>query len=509
MTAALADPLLQLGLASGSTFPLPPPVPINPATLDLAVAAPIATPQPFPICAPSCAALHSAGGYMSGMFAADPDGRRVYHSVVRAGAGLIVEGRIVERDYPRRVAVADAKDIVIAAHPLRPRIFGVGEPAAGIYQDPTRKLVIVDTDTFEVVSSVSLPIVDPTATYAGWYSAPVFSPDGSELFVLVATRLYKLDADDGHVIGFRELSKPFAPRMDRWRSWIWGISDNRIVALRSDTFEQVVDFTREGILWDLAIVADGNVVFSWQPWDMAGAPWLLELADASGKRIVAVEDASVSRFLENAPSKFVYREGRYGDRPLVERDAASLQVRQQRSLETRTIIASAFVPEPAVAVEFHHAGFDHYFLTSDPEEIVALDRGALSGWQRTGETFKIMRSDAGTHAADIPVCRFYGQPSHGLDSHFYTASRAECDAVEAGYGGAWLKERADAFYVVRPNEATGACPAGTLPVYRLWNARFDSNHRYTTSAATKADMVARGYVPEGYGPERVAWCVRQ
>jgi hypothetical protein len=103
---------------------------------------------------------------------------------------------------------------------------------------------------------------------------------------------------------------------------------------------------------------------------------------------------------------------------------------------------------------------------------------------------------------------FYGLPSRGLDSHFYTASQAECDAVEHGYDGAWLKERADAFYVVGANGTTGACPEGTSPVYRLWNARFDSNHRYTMSAAIKAEMVARGYVPEGSGPENVAFCAR-
>jgi hypothetical protein len=31
---------------------------------------------------------------------------------------------------------------------------------------------------------------------------------------------------------------------------------------------------------------------------------------------------------------------------------------------------------------------------------------------------------------------------------------------------------------------------------RLWNNRADSNHRYTTEPATKAQMIARGYVAE-------------
>jgi len=45
-----------------------------------------------------------------------------------------------------------------------------------------------------------------------------------------------------------------------------------------------------------------------------------------------------------------------------------------------------------------------------------------------------------------------------------------------------------------------------VPVYRVWNARTDSNHRYTTSIATRDQMVARGYIAEGYGPDNVTLC---
>lgn len=47
------------------------------------------------------------------------------------------------------------------------------------------------------------------------------------------------------------------------------------------------------------------------------------------------------------------------------------------------------------------------------------------------------------------------------------------------YSG-YIQETAAAFYIALPNVFTGACPASTTPVYRLWNARVDSNHRYTT-----------------------------
>jgi hypothetical protein len=56
------------------------------------------------------------------------------------------------------------------------------------------------------------------------------------------------------------------------------------------------------------------------------------------------------------------------------------------------------------------------------------------------------------------------------------------------------------------NRALGACPAGDIPVYRLFNNRADANHRYTTSIAIRDQMAARGYIAEGYGPNNVTLC---
>jgi hypothetical protein len=64
-------------------------------------------------------------------------------------------------------------------------------------------------------------------------------------------------------------------------------------------------------------------------------------------------------------------------------------------------------------------------------------------------------------------------------------------------------------YMTIPDAATGACPTGTIGVYRLWNARNDTNHRYTVDPLLRAAMIARGYVPEGYGPLGVGMCAPQ
>lgn len=156
---------------------------------------------------------------------------------------------------------------------------------------------------------------------------------------------------------------------------------------------------------------------------------------------------------------------------------------------------------PVDVVEYYHAGLDHYFVSALPADIAALDSGTLKGWVRTGLTFKAHDAPA---AGTSPVCRFYIPPAQG-DSHFYSASPAECAEVAAKFP-AFSYESPGVMYVGLPDAATGACPVGWTAVYRLWNNRADSNHRYTADRSARADMLARGYVAEGYGADGVAMC---
>src|SRR5207247_6926321 len=104
-------------------------------------------------------------------------------------------------------------------------------------------------------------------------------------------------------------------------------------------------------------------------------------------------------------------------------------------------------------------------------------------------------------------------PEHG-DSHFFSASPAECAAVlakigvDSNYSG-YIYETPNEFYIALPDTASGACPAAgtsTPSVFRLWNNRVDSNHRYTTAPNVRTTLIARGYISEGYGPLGVAMC---
>jgi len=169
--------------------------------------------------------------------------------------------------------------------------------------------------------------------------------------------------------------------------------------------------------------------------------------------------------------------------------------------------ATASLPVvPVTAFEYYNAALDHYFVTDLAPDIEALDSGRIAGWARTGKSFKVWPISMGFLN---DVCRYYIPPEHG-NSHFFSASKAECATiasrigVDPNYSG-YVLETPEAFAVALP-DASGACPSNWTAVYRLWNNRADSNHRYTIDPAIKSQMLARGYVAEGYGADAVGMC---
>jgi hypothetical protein len=162
-------------------------------------------------------------------------------------------------------------------------------------------------------------------------------------------------------------------------------------------------------------------------------------------------------------------------------------------------------PNVVSVVEFYHAVLDHYFITSNAKEIGDLDSGVHKGWSRTGKSFRAYAVGSTGNTGRRPVCRAYGNPAAGLDSHFYSASPQECVATLTKFKDAWLLEASAVFEMELP-DPSGGCAAGGLPIYRVWNNRTDSNHRYTTSIADRDAMVAKGYIKEGYGVNAVTLC---
>ena len=163
--------------------------------------------------------------------------------------------------------------------------------------------------------------------------------------------------------------------------------------------------------------------------------------------------------------------------------------------------SGARIPERAAppsglvrAVEFYNAEFAHFFISSIAEEIALLDEGKIAGWQRTGQSFNVYSADG---TGRVAVCRFFSAAFLPKSSHFYAPRGLGCEGALAD--PAWQFE-GDVFYTPLP-DAGGDCPAGTLPVYRLYNNGRGGapNHRFTTNEATRLDMLRDGYIAEGAG----------
>ena len=173
--------------------------------------------------------------------------------------------------------------------------------------------------------------------------------------------------------------------------------------------------------------------------------------------------------------------------------------------------------------EFVHEVSGSYFRTSRADEIVALETGRIPGWSSTyNGVYAFVRPMPGVDAASadartVPVCRLLLTGTHGF-AHFYTASVGECEALRAA--GATL-ESESIFHVAEPDPVTGDCPVvaaeladgsvrsyRTSEVLRFWDGGVDPpRHRLVTSALHRDQMLARGWIPEGYGPRHVAVCL--
>ena len=147
-----------------------------------------------------------------------------------------------------------------------------------------------------------------------------------------------------------------------------------------------------------------------------------------------------------------------------------------------------------LAIEYYNAAFEHYFVTASADEIGKLDSGTTAGWERTGESFRVFTVPGFGLAA---VCRFFSTAFGDKSSHFYAPRGLGCE--DALLNPAWTFE-GEVFLMALPDGA-GDCPAGTIPVYRLYNNGQGGapNHRFTTSETTRLDMLRDGYVAEGKG----------
>ena len=155
---------------------------------------------------------------------------------------------------------------------------------------------------------------------------------------------------------------------------------------------------------------------------------------------------------------------------------------------------------PVTVVEYYNASLDHYFITWIANEIAILDAGiTIRGWTRTGRSFQTYST---MQPGTSDICRFYIPPLQG-DSHFFGRGTTECDATALAHPN-FVNEDPRFMHMFLP--VAGTCAASTMPVYRVFSNRPDANHRYMTDRALRDQMVARGWLAEGDGPDLVVMC---
>jgi len=155
----------------------------------------------------------------------------------------------------------------------------------------------------------------------------------------------------------------------------------------------------------------------------------------------------------------------------------------------------------ATVIEYHHAGFDHYFITPVAAEIALLDAHTppFQDWSRTGFSFNAYAL-AGAPADSVAICRFFNDHFAPKSSHFYAPLGFGCEATLAQFPD-WTLEDDKLFKVMLPDAAVGSCPARTIPVYRLYNNGMGNapNHRFVTSSTERQNMINQGWTAEGAG----------
>jgi hypothetical protein len=150
-------------------------------------------------------------------------------------------------------------------------------------------------------------------------------------------------------------------------------------------------------------------------------------------------------------------------------------------------------------VEYYYQPWNAYFVTSIPNEISLLDSGAFGAWARTGYQFNTYDSAHSLPTSSIGVCRFFNVSFAPKSAHFYALQNLGCEDTKRNFPD-WQLESSAAFYMFVP-DTDGNCQAGSIPVYRLYNNGMGGapNHRFTTNATVRSQMISAGWVPEGNG----------
>jgi uncharacterized delta-60 repeat protein len=349
--------------------------------------------------------------------------------------------------------------------------------------------------------------------------------DGSVVFAVFGGQslwLYKVDANGAPVLAFGEGGRLVAPtggtsfsRVSAPR--LLALADGTLLAAHADVGAPLPGAPasdNQRSLFTVRATADGRVISinHWLPgpanlnWSLAALPdssvIIARTRGDDGTKPALYRLLPDDQFDAAFGSDRAYVLSGFGKVTALALDASGRLLVAGQDAQS-AVMARYQLSGPVAAVnvvEYYNVDLRHYFMTANPAEMTSIETGGAGpGWQRTGYGFGVYVPEAGVPIGARPVCRFYGAPGIGPNSHFYTADADECTAVKRDRG--WTYE-GTAFYVL-PAINLG-CAAGAPPVFRAYNNRFpqnDSNHRYATNRA-----LLEALQPQGWSVEGVVFC---
>ena len=142
------------------------------------------------------------------------------------------------------------------------------------------------------------------------------------------------------------------------------------------------------------------------------------------------------------------------------------------------------------AVEFYNRALDHYFLSTNPVEIDNLDSGRTVGWDAHGPA--LPRLQRARRRARARCAASIARPRSATRTSTRRAPRnARRPRPRTRWTGS-TRARACSTSSCR-TPTTGACPAGTVAVYRFFNTVDDQSPLHDRSSVIRDEM--DGIVP--------------
>jgi uncharacterized protein (DUF1800 family) len=142
------------------------------------------------------------------------------------------------------------------------------------------------------------------------------------------------------------------------------------------------------------------------------------------------------------------------------------------------------------SIEYFNSRSGQYYRTDVAAEIAAIDQNAVaSGWARTGQSYKLWRTQADAPAGAIPLVKM-------SSLNFATPSSPQVcslNKIAALNGAPKCAPLTSVTYALMP-DANGNCAAGTQPIYQT---TVDNGTRFANQLSVYQDMFDRGWKASG------------